>query len=144
MSAKGSLNIRKGYWKLMFLPLFAYLDIPNVDGQGLTRLDFKPGQVGLECLAVRAMADPYWLQGQSYLKKIIILVKLFTCNKQGWWRKQNKDLAIKWLNLCRAIYELYVHVFFVLWTAVKVSCSACKCPGSMLSFVVIQSSFVFC
>lgn len=57
MSAKGSLNIRKGYWKLMFLPLFAYLDIPNVDGQGLTRLDFKPGQVGLECLAVRALRN---------------------------------------------------------------------------------------
>ena len=50
MSAKGSLNIRK-YRKLMFLPLFAYLDIPNVDGQGLTRLDFKPGQVGLSLRA---------------------------------------------------------------------------------------------
>lgn len=57
MSAKGSLNIRKGYRKLMFLPLFAYLDIPNVEGQGLTRLDFKPGQVGLECLAVRALRN---------------------------------------------------------------------------------------
>lgn len=58
MSAKGSLNIRKGYRKLMFLPLFAYLDIPKVDGQGLTRLDFKPGHVGLECLAVRSL--PQW------------------------------------------------------------------------------------
>ena len=32
MSAKGSLNIRDGYRRLMFLLLFAYLDIPNVDG----------------------------------------------------------------------------------------------------------------
>lgn len=84
MSAKGSLNIREGYRKLMFVRLFAYLDIPNVDEQGLTRLDFKPGHVGLECLAVRALRN-----GQSVLtaraeliEKIIILVKLFTCNKQ--------------------------------------------------------------
>lgn len=57
MSAKGSLNIREDYRKLMFLLLFAYLDIPKVDGQGLTRLDFKPGHVGLECLAVRSLRN---------------------------------------------------------------------------------------